>query len=71
MVREAAVEAPNSKHQILNKFKIPSSNDRNSLEFDIWKIGNCLGFGIWDLRFQAGNSVLFSEVLCAEGGRET
>jgi len=44
MVRKAAVEATNSKHQILNKFKIPSSNDRNSLEFDICKIGNYLGF---------------------------
>jgi hypothetical protein len=45
MVGKAAAEAPNSKYQIPNKFKIQSSNDRNSLEFDIWEIGNYLGFG--------------------------
>jgi len=71
MVGKAAVEAPNSKHQIPNKFKIPSSNDRNSSEFDIWKIGNYLGFGICYLGFQAGNSVFFSEILSAGGGSET
>jgi hypothetical protein len=49
-----AKEAPNSKHQIPNKFKIPSSNDRNSLEFVIWKIGNYLGFGICELGFEIG-----------------
>jgi hypothetical protein len=37
----------------------------------IWKIGNYLGFGICYLGFQAGNSVLFSEILSAGGGSET